>query len=59
MVIFIKMINNRWRVWIGNQADPEPAPAKCDAKFLKFEDAEVYAREWESRAFVAGVKVLS
>jgi hypothetical protein len=58
VTIFIKFINNRWRVWIGNIADPDPQPAKCDAKFFKYEDAEIYAREWESRSFVAGVKVL-
>jgi hypothetical protein len=56
--IFIKRIRDRWRVWIGNINDPDPQPAKCDAKFYKFEDAEVYAREWETRSFVAGVKVL-
>ena len=58
IVIFIKHINARWRVWMGNEADTDPQPAKCDAKFYKYEDAEIYAKEWESRSFVAGVRVL-
>lgn len=58
IVIFIKLINARWRVWIGSEADPSPEPAKCDAKFFRYEDAEIYARDWETHAFVKGVKVL-
>lgn len=58
MVIFMKYVRDRWRVWIGNRNDPDPQPAKCDMKFFKREDAKRYADEWHANSYTAGVKEL-
>jgi hypothetical protein len=58
-VIYIKKINNRWRVWLGDKRQLHPLPAKCDARFPDFDDARDYAEDWASRSYVKDVKNLT
>lgn len=57
-VIYIRKINNRWRVWRGEEGESSPAPAKTDAKFFHYTDAVKYASDWTSNSYNCGVRVL-
>lgn len=56
--IFIKKIRDRWRVWLGSQLDTDPQPAKCDARFYQFDDANVYAKDWSKKSYIHRVTLL-
>lgn len=58
-VIYIKKINDRWRVWRGEDGESNPTPAKTDAKFLNYTDAVAYASDWTDNSYNCGVRVLS
>lgn len=51
-MICVQKRGNRWWVWMGFASEKEHKPAKCDAKFYEEKDAELYAMDWESRAYV-------
>lgn len=57
-VIYIKLINGRWRVWRGDANDPLPKPAKSDAYFPFRCDAVQYASDWANSSYNCGVKEL-
>jgi hypothetical protein len=46
-VIYVQKRNNRFWVWMGSDKEPNPKPAKCDAKFYEFRDAWKYAVDWQ------------
>lgn len=49
-IIYIKKINNRYWVWMANESERNPKPAKCDAKFFERADATRYANDWRMSA---------
>lgn len=54
-VIYVKKINDRWRVWLGREGESDPKPAKCDARFLYYRDALVYAYDWRDFSYIPKV----
>lgn len=57
-VIYIKRVNDRWRVWMGRDDEEDPRPAKTDAKFCHLIDANQYAGDWVCNSSAVDVVVL-